>query len=84
MIAVPIETARLNLDAVLSRVLSDAEPVIVNTIDGGSVVIMPLDDFAAWQETAYLLSDPANARRLRESYEQFQRGQIVERVLDES
>jgi antitoxin YefM len=34
------------------------------------VVVMPLDEFNSWQETAYLLSTPANAKALRESVAQ--------------
>jgi antitoxin YefM len=84
MTAVPLANARQDLDKVLTRVLSDAEPVVVEVGEVGSVVIMPLDDFNAWQETAYLLKSPANAARLRESFEQFQRGQFAKHPLDES
>jgi len=83
MHAVPLDAAKHDLDGLLARVLSDAEPVVLNTSEGGSVVIMPLDDFAAWQETAYLLKSPANAARLRQSFAEFERGQFSERPLDE-
>jgi antitoxin YefM len=83
MHAVPLDAAKHDLDGLFARVLSDAEPVVVDTTGGGSVVIMPLDDFTAWQETAYLLKSPANAARLRESLAQYERGQVSERQLDE-
>jgi antitoxin YefM len=83
MNAIPLDTIRNDLDGVLARVLSDAEPVLLNTAEGGSVVIMPLDNFSAWQETAYLLSNPANAARLQQSLEEYKRGQFSERELDE-
>jgi antitoxin YefM len=83
MNAVSLEAAKHDLDALVARVLSDSEPVVLNTAEGGSVVLMPLDDFAAWQETAYLLKSPANAARLRQSLAEFERGQFSERQLDE-
>jgi len=42
-----------------------------------AVVVMPLDEFRGWQETAYLLSTPANAKELRESIAQVSGGRTV-------
>ncbi|MBA3484347.1 MAG: type II toxin-antitoxin system prevent-host-death family antitoxin [Pirellulales bacterium] len=83
MTAVSLDAARADLDGLLARVLADAEPIVLNTADGGSVVLMPLGDFTSWQETAYLLRSPANAARLRESLAQYERGQVSERQIDE-
>ena len=83
MNAIPLENARRDLDGLFARVLADAEPVVVNTGEAGSVVVMPLDDFTSWQETAYLLKNPANAAHLRKSLEQLQCGQVAELELDE-
>jgi len=83
MNAVSLDAARGDFDGLIARVLADAEPIVVNTAEGDSVVLMPLDDFTSWQETAYLLKNPANAAHLRESLAQIERGQIAERELDE-
>jgi antitoxin YefM len=82
MTAVPLDAARVDLDSLIARVLGDAQAIVLNTAHG-SVVVMPLDEFTSWQETAYLLSNPANAAHLRESLAQIERGQVVERELDE-
>lgn len=82
MTEVSLDAARADLDGLLSRVLADAEPIALNTVDG-CVVFMPLDDFTSWQETAYSLRSPANAASLRESLAQGERGEISERQLDE-
>jgi hypothetical protein len=37
---------------------------------------------AAWQETAYLFSSPANARRLLDAVEAAERGEAAEHQLD--
>jgi antitoxin YefM len=83
MTAFSLDDAKHNLDGIVARVLADAEPVVLNTAEGQSVVMMPLDDFSAWQETAYLLRSPANAARLRQSLDEYKRGQFSERQLEE-
>lgn len=49
-----------------------------------AVVMMSLQEFEALEETAYLLKNPANARRLLESIQQLEQGKAREReLLDE-
>ncbi len=67
MQTVSLDDAKQDLERVVARVLANAEPTIVNTPTGESVVVIPLDDFEAWQETNYLLRTPANAEHLRKS-----------------
>jgi len=67
---VTVNEARRNLDALIQKVFSDAEPTIISTETGQQIVLMPLDEFNAWKETAYLLSNPANAAHLRKSIAQ--------------
>jgi antitoxin YefM len=43
---------------------------------------MSADDYAAWQETAYLFRSPANARRLLDAADAADRGELVEHPLD--
>jgi len=45
---------------------------------------MSLDEFNSWQETLYLLSNPANAEHLRESIAQAKMGKTQERELIET
>jgi len=40
----------------------DHEPYIIHRADNNHVVVLSLDDFNAWQETLYLLSNPTNAQ----------------------
>jgi len=47
-----------------------------------AVVVMPLDEFESWQETAYLLSSPANAKELRESIVQVSGGRLITKAGD--
>lgn len=64
---VNISDAKVDLDGFMAKVLAGDEPTIVRTATGESVVVVPLEDFGAWQETSYLLKDPANAAHLRQS-----------------
>jgi antitoxin YefM len=62
-----LDEARHDLDAVVGKVITDAEPTLVSIGGGQGVVLVPLDKFNAWQETVYLLRSPANAEHLRRS-----------------
>ena len=42
---------------------------------------MSADEYAAWQETAYLFRSPANARRLLDAYERAREGRTEEHDL---
>ena len=43
--------------------------------------MMSLDDYQAFEETAYLLRSPKNARRILESIAQLESGEGTEREL---
>lgn len=43
---------------------------------------MPADEYAAWQETAYLFRSPANARRLLDAHERARAGRTESHELD--
>ena len=44
---------------------------------------MSLDDYNAWMESCYLLSNPVNAAHLRESLKQANEGDLINVTLDE-
>ncbi|MBM3335650.1 type II toxin-antitoxin system prevent-host-death family antitoxin [Candidatus Sumerlaeota bacterium] len=83
MKVVSVSEAKRNFDALIARVVANAEPTIITTDTGEQIVLLSLDEFNAWQETAYLLSNPANAAHLRQSIAEAQSGKIVERELIE-
>jgi len=66
---------RQSLSAVMDRVNDDHEPVIVTRATGKPVVMVSLEDWASMDETAYLLTSPENARRLREGVAALNRGE---------
>jgi antitoxin YefM len=76
MNVVTVTEAKRNLDALIKKIFSDAEPAVIATESGQQIVLLPLDEFNAWKETAYLLSNPANATHLRKSIAEAKAGYI--------
>ena len=81
MDAVSYTYARNNLAATMDRTVEDHAPVIITRQSGPAVVMMSLEDFQAWEETAYLLASPANARKLMKSLDEANRGELVAKDL---
>jgi len=75
--------AENNFRKIIQQILADVEPTIIVTEEGESVVMLPLDEYNAWQETLYLLSTPANAEHLRQSIAEDQAGYTTQQDLIE-
>lgn len=75
--------SRQNYASVLESVLADREEVVVTRAGHDPVVIVSLEDYQSLKETAYLLQNPANARRLLASIERLEAGRGEERELVE-
>lgn len=75
--------ARDNLKSLLDKVVADREPAVIFRRRGESVVVMAKSDYDSMVETNYLLSNPANARRLRESIARMDAGRGEEHDLIE-
>jgi len=67
MNATTVNEAKNNLDRLIEQVTVDAEPTIICGDQGQKAVLLSLDEFNSWQETLYLLANPANADHLRRS-----------------
>ncbi len=84
MRAKSISDFRKNIAADIDAAVEDHVPLIITRTGGKqAAVVMSLDDFNAWQETAYLTSNPANAEILRRSIAQLDAGKGKERKLIE-
>ena len=81
MDAITYSTARANLASTMNRVCEDHEPLIITRNGDQSVVMVSLEDYQALEESAYLLRNPANARRLLSATAQLAAGKGVKREL---
>lgn len=73
--------ARKTLFPLIERVNIDRQAVEIVSRKGNAV-LMAADEYAAWQEIAYLFRSPANARRLLDAYERARSGITETHGLD--
>jgi antitoxin YefM len=83
MKAISYTAARENLAGTMDQVCDDREPVIITRKRDQAVVMLSLEDFESLEETAYLLRNPANARRLFDAIESLEAGNGQARELIE-
>ena len=74
---------RSHLASVLDKVNEDHAPIIVTRQNGKPAVVMSLEDFKSYEETAYLMASPKNAERLNLAIAEAQGGKIIRQDLVE-
>ncbi len=70
-------TFRSNLASVLDKVNDNHVPVLVTRQNGKPAVILSLEDYNAFEETAYLMASPTNAQRLNQAIAEVEAGQVI-------
>ena len=83
MDAITTNHASQMLDSLIERVTTNVEPTILCNDAGNRAVLVSLDEFNSWQETLYLLSNPANAEHLYKSIREAKTGKFMEKELIE-
>ncbi len=83
MTTITLTALRSNLAKTIDRVVQDSNPVIVTRARSKPVVIMSLDDYESYEETAYLMRSPANAKNLIDSEQQIKEGKVVKYTVKE-
>lgn len=81
MDSISYSAARANLARTMDRVCDEHAPLLITRSGAQSVVMLSLEDFNALEETAYLLRNPANAKRLLTAIDQLRSGRGLERGL---
>ena len=81
MNAISYTAARNNLAKTMDKVNDDHAPVLITRQNGAPAVLIALEDFSAYEETAYLMSSPQNAKRLRRAVRQLKAGKGRARKL---
>jgi antitoxin YefM len=74
---------RNDLASVLDKVNDDHKPVLITRQNGKPAVVISLEDFQAYEETAYLMASPKNAARLNDAINQVAAGKAMQRGLIE-
>ncbi len=83
MTAYSLKYAKENLERIAEETIENSDETIVTLDSGKAFVMIPMDQYASWKETQYLLSSRANREHLLKSIEQSRRGQTVRRELVE-
>ena len=72
---------RKNLAHVMDKVSEDHQPIMITRQNGKAGVLMSLDDFHSYEETAYLLASPVNVQRLHDSLVEVKNNQLSQHSL---
>ena len=64
---------RSRLAATLNKVNNNHTPILVTRQSGKDAVVMSLEDFKSYEETAYLMSSSRNVQRLNQSIEELEK-----------
>ena len=72
---------RQHLATVMDTVVASRAPVIVSRRGAEPVVMMPLEEYNAIEETLHLQRSPVNANRLAEAIAAAEAGHVTERDL---
>ncbi len=65
---------RAKLAGIIDLVNDNHKPVIITRQNGKLAVLMSLEDFNAYDETAYLMRSPKNAERLHRAIAEIEAG----------
>ena len=74
---------RAHLAGTLDKVNDDHKPVLITRQNGKPAVVMSLEDFHAYEETAYLMASPKNAERLNQAIGEVEAGKVIQKELIE-
>lgn len=74
---------RSHLAGTLDKVNDDHKPILITRQNGKPAVVMSLEDFQAYEETAYLMASPKNAERLNKAIAEIEAGRVVNKEIIE-
>ncbi|MBS9432039.1 type II toxin-antitoxin system Phd/YefM family antitoxin [Photorhabdus hainanensis] len=65
----------------LDKVNDDHKPILITHQNGKPAVILSLENFQAYEETAYLMASPKNAARLNQAIAEVEAERIIKKGL---
>lgn len=66
---------RSHLTAALDKVNDNHTPILITRQSGKAAVVMSLEDFKSYEETAHLMSSAKNAERINQAIKQLEKKQ---------
>ncbi|OTA16888.1 antitoxin RelF [Xenorhabdus vietnamensis] len=72
---------RTHLASTLDKVNDDHQPIMITRQNGKPAVVLSLEDFRAYEETAYLMASPKNAARLNQAIAEVESANTLEKGL---
>ncbi len=72
---------RRRLNSAFDKVNNDHVPILITRQNGKPAVLISLDDFKSYEETAYLMASPKNAARLNQAIADIESGNTVQHAL---
>lgn len=66
---------RLKLAHTLDKVNDDHTPIMITRQNGEPAIVMSVQDYKSYEETAYLMASPKNATRLNEAITEIEANQ---------
>lgn len=84
MDALSYSAFRKDLAKTLDKVSEDHTPILITRRKGKPTVVISLEDFKSYEETAYLMASPKNAARLHNAIAEVEAGQTkTHELIDE-
>ena len=74
---------RSHLAGTLDKVNDDHLPMLITRRNGKPAVVISLEDFKSYEETAYLMASPKNAERLNQAIAEVEAGKTVQKDIIE-
>ena len=72
---------RSHLASTLDKVNDDHIPIMITRQNGKPAVLISLEDFKSYEETAYLMASPKNAARLNQAIAEIDAGKLLQQPL---
>lgn len=76
-------TFRSQLASTLDKVNEDHVQILITRQNAKPAVVMSLEDFKSYEETAYLMASPKNAARLSQAIAEIEENQTTQHKLIE-
>ena len=81
MDAITYSNFRSHLASTLDKVNDGLTPILITRQNGKPAVVLSLDDFKSYEETAYLMASPKNAARLTQAIAEIEAAKTVQHLL---